>query len=265
MRRLLLLICVCALTVDMGTHALAQLKVPSWKLKSISQTSTCDSSLFRLDFNYDLKGRLTAESVARVDSSRQESSYYNYNLNLNYEYFENKLTMMVNDREYSSFNLDNGNIQIKALEYKDGRLEVLSYSHPFWVYPLHDEIDKVTFHWEGDDVVAVSCYKGCRNIGSLRFEYREEKCNSPLMYAYTLYWVPNPYNLWPETWINHAALFHCGLLTPSRLIDSCWWSTGERHLFSYTFDSHGNPVSMSYDFPKNDYEYFTVTEKFTWE
>lgn len=265
MKRLLLLICMSSLIESVETGAFAQAKAPCCQLKSITQISTLDSSSFRLDFCYDSKGRLIEKLVAKVDSSHPESSYYNYTSKINYKYSEDKLTMLVDGREYSSFNLESGNIQADGLKYKDGRLIALNYSHPIWMQPLHDEVDKILFHWEGDDVAAISCFNGSRNIGSLRFVYREEKCNSPLVYAYTLYWVPIPYNFWHETWINLAALFHCGSLTPTRLIDSCWWINGESCRFSYTFDDQGNPSSMSYNLPKNDYEYFTITEKFNWE
>ena len=265
MKRLFLLLCMILLYVNMVTLALTLGKAPCCRLQSITQTSSLDSSLKKLDFSYDLSNRLTEEIVTSVNSEYPNSSYYNYTLKINYEYSEDKLTMLLKGREYSTYTLENGIIHLKELEYEKGRLTAVSYSHPIFMQPLHDEVDKVLFNWEGDDVIAISFNKGSQHVGSLRLEYRKEKCNSPLIYAHILHWLPSPYNFWHETWVNHAALFHCGLLTPTRLIDSCLWSTGESHVFSYTFDNYGNPLSMCCDFPKNDYEYFTITERFTWK
>lgn len=265
MKRLFPLICIIFLSVNMCTIALAQEKALCCLLQSITQTSSLDSSLKRLDFSYDSTKRLTEEIVTGANSEHPNSSYYNYTQKINYEYSDDKLTMLLDGSEYSIYTLENGNIHLNELEYEGGRLKALSYSHPIFMQPLHDVVDKVFFYWEGDDVIAISYSKGSQLVGYLKFEYREEKCNSPLMYAHILYWVPNPYNFWHETWVNHAALFHCGPLTPTRLIDSCKWSTGESHVFSYTFDNWGNPLTMCYDSLKTDYEYFTITERFTWK
>lgn len=257
--------CIYSLIAGGDTCALAKPQTPAYRLKSINATSSLETSRKVLDFSYDSNGRLTEEMVTKVDSCNPNSSYYNYSLKFNYKYSENKLTVMLDGREYSSYNLKNGNIQEKALGYKNGRLESLNYTSLRWIDPLDDEFDKVVFHWKDEDIVAASFYNGHREIGTLSYEYREEKCNSPLVYAYTFIWNPNPSIFWFETWTNHAAMLHCGLPIPDRLIDACRWSTGISTVFTYTFDSDGNPTSMSYNIPKNDFEYFTITELFTWQ
>lgn len=251
--------------VNAVTFAQAQEKAPCRLLQSITQTSSLDSSFKRLDFSYDSNKRLTEEIVTSANSEHPDSRRYNYTLKINYEYSDDKLSMLLDGSEYSNYTLENGNIHLKELEYEDGRLKAISYSSPVFIQPLHDVVDKVFFYWDGDDVISISYSKGSQLVGSLKFEYREEKCNSPLMYSHILYWLPNPYNFWHETWVNHAALLHCGPLTPTRLIDSCRWSTGESQVFSYTFDNYGNPLTMSFDFPKNYYENCSVYEKFTWK
>ena len=97
----------------MHTGALAQSKPPRCQLKSISQTSTRDSSLFTLDFYYDPTGRLSEKIVTTVNSEYPNSSYYNYTLKINFEYSEDMLTTLLHGREYSTFSLKNGTIHIK--------------------------------------------------------------------------------------------------------------------------------------------------------
>lgn len=203
--------------------------------------------------------------MLKVDSINPESRLDNYDIYYDFEYSDDKLSVRVDGCDYACYDLKNGNIPHEALEYQHGHLKSETFKNFFGVGAVLDGCDKCIFNWIDDNVSSISFYKDSQYIGALVYKYRNEKCNSPLIYAHTYNMIYVPSAFCQECLFNHAAIFHSGLPTPTRLIESYLWPDGRKGEFKYQFDCDGNPITIIYESTRFRGDKYTITEECMWE
>lgn len=232
-----------------------------YRLKSMTVYPSFDNSHTTFTFGYDSVGRLASERLVKVSNVK----YDNYDITYTFEYPENELVTKVEGKEHKRLQLKDGNIPDNLIKYKKGRLVSEKFKSFFGSEYNLDGTDKCTFNWEGDDVTSISFFKKSQHLGDLTYRFREEKCNSPLIYAHTYGMIYVPTAFCYETLFNHVAMFHTGLPTPTRLLDSYAWPNGRKGTFTYELDSNGNPTKITFETIRGRNGQITLTEECQWE
>lgn len=211
-----------------------------YRLKSMRVIPSYEDSYSIYTFGYDSLGRMSSERVEKVSSI----PYDDLDITFTVEYPENELLIKINGKEFRREKLKGGNIPDKFVKFKKGRRISEKIKFLWGRDESFSGIDRYTFNWEGDDVTSISFFKKSKHLGDLEYQFREEACNSPLIYAHTYGMIYTPLAFCPECHFNHVAIFHCGLPTPTRLFESYVWPDGRKGKFSYEFDENANPTKI---------------------